>query len=301
MSWLIIIISSYFLFALAALGDKYLLLGPPNSKIYSFYVGILQILVLVFIPFVGFSIPGLLPLLFCLLAGAMYIFALLGLFEGLKHFEASRIIPAIGGFLPLFTFGLIYLFSGGKEILEIKGMLSLIVLVLGSIFISYNPEKKVSFKSLQISTITAFLFSLAFVLTKYVYLMLPFWTGFIWIRTGTFLIALFFIFFREVRKEIFSGVFAFNKKDTAFFLFTQGMGAGASILQNWAVALAGLAYLSIINALQGLQYAFLFILAILIASKFPKILEEEISKRVIFQKVFSILLMGLGLIFLAFR
>lgn len=301
MSWLIIIISSYFLFALATLGDKYLLSGPPNSKIYSFYVGILQILVLALIPFVGFSIPGLLPILFCFLAGAMYIFAILGLFEGLKHFEASRIIPAIGGFLPLFTFGLTYFFSGGKEILEIKGMLSLVILVLGGIFINYNPEKKISFKSLQISAITAFLFSLSFISTKYVYLALPFWTGFIWIRVGVFLMALFLIFFGEVRKEIFSGAFSFNKKTAAFFLSFQGMGAGASILQNWAVALAGFAYLSIINALQGVQYAFLFILTLLIASKFPRILEEETSKRVIFQKVFSILLIGLGLIFLAFK
>lgn len=301
MSWLIIIISSYFLFALATLGDRYLLLGPPKSKIYSFYVGILQILVLVLIPFVGFSIPGLLQILFCFLAGAMYIFALLGLFEGLKNFEASRVIPAIGGFLPFFTFVLIYFFSGGKEILKFKEIFSFILLILGSIFISYNPEKKISFKSLQISAITAFLFSLSFISTKYVYLALPFWTGFIWIRIGAFLIALFFIFFREVRKEIFSGVFAFNKKTAAFFLSFQGMGAGASILQNWAVALAGFAYLSVINALQGVQYAFLFILSLLIASKFPGILEEETSKKIIFQKVFSILLIGLGLVFLAFR
>jgi len=301
MSWLVIIILSYLLFALAALGDRYLLLGPPNSKTYSFYVGVLQILVLVLIPFVGFSIPGLLPILFCLLTGAMYIFALLGLFEGLENFEASRIIPAIGGFLPLFTVGLTYLFSGEKELLGIREMLPFILLVMGSIFISYNPEKKISFKSLQISAITAFLFSLVFVLTKHVYLMLPFWTGFIWIRIGIFLIALFFLFFEDIRKEIFSPKFTFNKKILILFLGTQGVGAGASILQNWAVALAGFAYLSIINALQGLQYSFLFILVLLISLKSPKVLKEEISKRILFQKIFAILLIGLGIIFLAFN
>ena len=293
MSWLIVIVSAYFLFALVSLGDKYLLKGPPNPKIYAFYVGVLGILALVLIPFVGFSIPGTAGILFCLLAGAMYVFAILGVYEGLEKFEASRIIPAIGGFMPLFIFGLIYLFSGGGEVLGFKEIIAFILLIFGSVFVAWDPLKKVSFKSLQISAISAFLFALCFVLTKYVYLMLPFWTGFIWIRISAFLIALFFILFKEVRKEIFSKKSSFSKKTSALFLFNQGMGAGAFILQNWAIALAGLAYLSIISALQGVQYVFLFILTMLI-------LKEGLSKKVILQKFFAIILIGIGLAFLAF-
>lgn len=292
MSWLVVIISAYFLFAVVSLGDKYLLKGPPNPKIYAFYVGVLGILALVLIPFVGFSIPGIFGILFCLLAGAMYIFAILGVYEGLERFEASRIIPAIGGFMPLFIFGLIYLLSGG-ETLGLKEIIAFILLILGSIFIVWDPSKKLSFKSLQISAVSAFLFALCFVLTKYVYLMLPFWTGFIWIRISAFLIALFFILFKEVREEIFSKKSSFNKKTSAFFLFNQGMGAGAFILQNWAIALAGLAYLSIISALQGVQYVFLFVLTMLI-------LKEGLSKKVILQKFFAIIFIGIGLVFLAF-
>jgi len=293
MSWLIVIILAYFLFAVVCLGDKYLLKGPANPKIYAFYVGVLGILTLLLAPFVGFSIPGVVGILFCLLAGAIYIFAILGVYEGLEKFEASRIIPAIGGFMPLFIFGLIYLFSGGREVLGFKEIIAFILLIFGSIFITWNPLKRVSFKSLQISAVTAFLFSLSFVLTKYVYLMLPFWTGFIWIRISAFLIALFFIFFKEVRKEIFSKKSSFSKKTSALFLFNQGVGAGAFILQNWAIALAGLAYLSIISALQGVQYIFLFILTIIV-------LKEELSKKVILQKFFAIIFIGIGLAFLAF-
>ena len=293
MPWLIAIISAYFLFAVVSLGDKYLLKGPPNPKIYAFYVGVLGILALLLAPFVGFSIPGVLAILFCLLAGAMYVFAILGVYEGLERFEASRIIPAIGGFMPLFIFGLVYLFSGGEEVLGFKEIIAFILLIFGSIFITWNPLKKVSFKSLYISAVTAFLFALSFVLTKYVYLMLPFWTGFIWIRISAFLIALFFIFFKEVRKEIFSKKSSFDKKTSALFLFNQGLGAGAFVLQNWAIALAGLAYLSIISAFQGIQYVFLFILTMLI-------LKEGLSKKVILQKLFAIILIGMGLAFLAF-
>lgn len=301
MPWLIVIIISYFLFAIVALGDKYLLAGAPNPKSYSFYVGILGGLVLILIPFVGFSIPVFYQILFCFLAGAMFIFALLGMFEGLEKFEASRIIPAVGGFLPLFTFLLVYFFSDRKETLGFWGLLAFLLLLLGSVLVTIEPGKRISFASLKISAVTAFLFALFFVLTKYVYIMLPFWTGFIWIRIGAFLTALFFIFTKEVRREIFARKFTFNKKTGIFFVLNQGVGVGASILQNWAIALAGLAYLSIINALQGVQYIFLFIFTIFLSLKFPKILKEEVSKKVIFQKIIAILLIGGGLVLLTIK
>ena len=69
--------------------------------------------------------------------------------------------------------------------------------------------------------------------------------------------------------------------------------------QNWAIFLAPLAFLAIINALQGVQYVFLLIFAVLLSLKFPQILKEEISREIIFQKVVAILLIGGGLVILA--
>jgi len=101
MLWLIVILSAYLLLAIVALGDKYLLAGPPNPKSYSFYVGSLGALSLVLIPFVGFSIPEFNQIVLGLLAGAIFLFAQFWLFTGFEHFEASRVVPAIGGLLPL--------------------------------------------------------------------------------------------------------------------------------------------------------------------------------------------------------
>ncbi len=299
MLWLITAILSYFFFAIVSAGDKYLLTGHPNPKIYTFYVGVLGILALFVIPFIGFSIPNLYEIILCFSAGAIFIFALLGLFAGLKKFEASRIIPAIGGISPLFIFALTYFFSGKEEILRSWDLLAFFILILGSVLISIEPAKKISFESFKISIITAFFLALLFVLTKYVYLIMPFWTGFIWIRIGAFLTALFFIFVKEVRSEIFAGKFTFNKKTGFIFILNQGIGAIAFILQNWAIALAGLAYLSVISALQGIQYAFLFIFIILFSLRLPKFLKEEISKKIIFQKIIAILFIGAGLVILA--
>ncbi len=303
MSWILIAISAYFILAIVSLVDKYLLVGPiPNPKVYIFYVGILGVLVLFLAPFVGFSVPQPSQIILSLLAGAIFIYGLFWFYKALRDFEASRVVPAIGGILPLFTLGLIYVFSRGKEALGYFEFLAFILLILGSILITYERSKKISFKSLQISTIAAFFLALSFVLTKYVYLAQPFWSGFIWIRIGGFLMAIsFFLLFKEIREEIFKKKISFKKKTIGIFLSNQAMGAGAGILQNWAIFLAPLVYVAIINSLQGIQYVFLLIFATLISLKFPKILKEEISRKFLLQKIIAILLIGGGLVLLASR
>lgn len=318
MFWFLITILSYFFSALAALGDKYLLKGPiPNPKVYAFYVGGLGVLAVFLIPLVDFLVPSSLDLILSLWAGAIYVWALFGFFSGLKHFEASRVVPAIGGFLPLFTFGLTYLFSGGKEVLSTNEVLAFILLISGGILVVSERDKStlgkdaglllskvkalIISKSLRISVVTAFLFSLAFVLSKFVYESQTFWSGFIWMRIGGFLACLFFLFSKEVRREFSKGQVGFKPKTGIIFFSNQAVGGGAFLLQNWAIALVPLRLLAFVNALEGTKYVFLLIFTVFLSLKFPKILKERISKKILSQKLFAILLIGLGLILLASR
>lgn len=301
MLWLIVTISAYLILAIVFLVNKYLLIGPfPNPKAFAFYVGVLGILILILVPFVNFYIPEISQIILSLIAGAIFIFALFWFYKALNLFEASRVVPAIGGFTPLFSFGFIYFFSLGRETLSFLELAAFILLILGSILITLEKRTLMTLNSLQVSAIAAFLFSLSFVLTKYVYLEQTFWNGFIWIRIGGFFAALFFfIFFKEVKEEIFTKKAVFEPKTATIFLSNQAMGAGALILQNWAIFLAPLVYVAIINALQGIQYAFLLIFVTLLSLKFPKIIKEEVSKEVILQKITAILLIGGGLVLLA--
>lgn len=303
MLWLIVAISAYLILALVFLVDKYLLTSSiPNPKVYAFYVGTLGILVLFLAPFVGFYIPKISQIALSLLAGATFICGTFWFYKALRLFEPSRVVPAVGGLTPLFTFGLIYLFSGGEEILSFFEIIAFIFLISGSILINLKKEKLINLKSLKFSVLTAFLVSLSFVLIKYVYLEQPFWNGFIWRSVGGFLAAFcFFVFFPEIKKEIFKKREKFPQKTTAIFLTNQAAGATAAILQNWAIFLAPLAYVAFINALQGVQYAFLLIFTIFLSLKLPRILKEEISKEAILQKLLAILLIGGGLAILALK
>jgi len=300
MLWLAVIISSYFLLAAVHLVDKYIL-GEriPNSKVYAFYVGLAGIFTLILIPFGFLVIPKTSGMLLALMAGAFHTLAIFALFTGLKNFEASRIIPAIGAFLPLFTFSFI-LMQEGKSLVFLD-IIVFFLLLLGAFLITWEKKKTISFKSIKISALAAFLFALYFISIKFVYSSQPFISGLIWTRIGAVLTALCFLFFKEVRTDILRGPKIAQKKNWAIVFPNQVAGGAAVVLQNWAIALAPFAYLGIINALEGVKYVFLLVFAVLFSWKFPQILKEEIAKEVIFQKVIAILLIGGGLAVLAIK
>ncbi len=303
MLWLIITISVYFVLAIVFLVDKYLLIsGIPNPKVYAFFIGMAGIFLLILVPFIDFVIPDIYHLILSFLAGAFYIYALYWFFKGLQNFDVSRIVPAVGGLVPLFTFGLVYVFSLGREILPVLEILAFTLLIMGSVLITIEKEKFITKKSFKISSVASFFFALSFVLTKYVYLSQPFLSGLIWTRLGGALMAVFFfVLSPDIKAEIFKQKNNFPKKTTAIFVVNQAAGAGAGLLQNWSIALAPLIYLALINALQGVQYVFLLMISIFLSIKFPKILKEEVGRKVLIQKIFAILFVGAGLIILATR
>ena len=209
MLWLIIATLAYFILAVIYLFDKYLLRGLiPNSKVFAFYVGILGGLSFILIPFVEFYVPEIKQVILALLAGSFFIYGLFWFYKGLRLFEASRIVPVVGGLSPLFSFGLIYLFSFGKATLSLSESIAFILLVCGSVFITLEKDKSPcrfflrSGGGFKLSALAAFSFSLSFVLTKYVYLVQSFWNGFIWMRIGGFLTAfVFFLFSLRLKKK----------------------------------------------------------------------------------------------------
>lgn len=183
--------------------------------------------------------------------------------------------------------------------LSFWGILAFVFLLIGSILITLEKGKAITIKSFQIAVLAAFLFALSFVLTKFVYLAQPFWSGFIWMRIGGLLAAFCFLLTKEIKKEIFGKKRSFQKKTGSIFILNQALGGAAFILQNWAIALVPLGFLAFINALEGTKYIFLLLSASLISLRFPKALKEKISKEIISQKIIAILLLIVGLIILA--
>jgi drug/metabolite transporter (DMT)-like permease len=296
MNWLIIVLAGHFLNALAFLMDKFLLTKKiPSPFVYAFFIGVLGILALVLIPF-GVVVPSSAEIIRALVAGATFILALVFFFAGLKENEASRVIPLTGGFVPAFTFVLAYFFLA--ERLGQTEILAFAALVIGGVLITIERKGRGSAKGYVYAIIAALVFAVSFVITKQVFLEQAFISGFVWSRIGGFLMALSFLFIPSARHGILHQPRQKNRGATVgLFITGQVAGALGFVLVNYAISLASV---SLVNATQGAQYAFLLVMIIMLSKKFPKILLEKLSGSVLTQKIIAIILISLGIGLIAF-
>ncbi len=318
MSWLSLTIFAYFLNSLAMVIDKTLLKREvKNPFVYTFYVAALgALLMIVAIPIAllfkleliwpGYSQFGL-----SLLAGATFSIGLLFMFSALKREDASRLIPMIGGLTPIFVLLLAYIFI--NEQLTRGQIFAFILIIIGTFIISLEFDRQRGFliwfkqkitgkvtyqlpkirSALLLALQAAILFGLSYALTKDVYNHQPFVSGFVWTRLGAFLVVLLPIISAQNRRDLFHpepshGMAAAKGR----FLFGQFCGGSSALLLQYAISLASV---SLIQALQGIQYVFVFIAVLIGTYYFPKYLKEELTFFIVSQKILAISLIGAGI------
>ena len=309
MSWIIIAVLAYFILAIVSLADKFLLTKVlDNPKAYTFLVGLLGLLVFILAPWFLYW-PGINLFLGNILAGSLFPLALILLYKALKLGEVSRIITLIGASVPIFTIILSIIFL--QESFNYIQWVSIFFLLLGTIIISYLPEgktlwdsfiyilgfdKRKRFLSIIIALFSAFIFAIFFISTKYLYNNQEFLSAFIWIRLGTFLSVLLLLVKEDNRKKIFKSLRNLKGWKRGVFLSNRGLAGIGFLLQNYAISLGSVA---LVNALQGVQYVFILIFGSIISIIYPKIIKEKISKSIIIQKGIAIILISIGLYYLA--
>lgn len=292
MNWIFIAIIGYLLLAAVNIIDKVLLSKyVTNSFVYTFFVGILGLVAFVLAPF-GLYLPDAFMLAISLIGGGFFILALLLLFYALREGEASRVVPFTGGLIPLFIFVFSYLFLG--ERLGFKEIIAFFILITGGIIITIMPgaSKKWVLKNFFIMISASLAFAISYVMSKYVYNELGFITGFVWLRVGSFIGALFILFSKSVRKDIKKIWYKIKVKGKLYYLGNQAFGGMGFFFINYAISLASV---SLVNALQGMQYVFVMVIAFIVSRFKPELMPEKISKNIIIQKVFAIVLIVLGI------
>ena len=303
MNWLVIAIIAHFIFAIVFIVDKFLLSKTVlQPRAYAFYVGILGIFALLLIPF-GFTLLPAGQIAASLIAGVLFVLAILFFYKLIQLGEISRITPIVGGAVPIFTLILTYSFLG--ERLTGYQLVGFFLLVFGGVIMLWPrkdrinpPTGKASLtKKLTLAIIAALFFAGSFVLTKFIFMEQPFINGFIWIRLGGFLGAWLLFFWPGNRQIIFKTTETIKGRSVGLLVSNKILSALAFVLLNYAIFLGSVA---LVNSLQGVQYAFLLIVALFLSKKFPQILKEQISRGMILQKIMAILFIVLGLGILAF-
>ncbi len=307
MSWLLVAIIAYLILAIVNLADKFILEKIiPTARTYAFLIGVSGLLIFLIAPWVLFW-PGWGLFLANILTGALFSVAILFLYKALKVSEASKVLTLVGGVSPIIIF--IFSFFLFKEKFSINQLIAIVLLILGTVIISYISAEKTFWSKIKklfstsaskqtsgvlFSLLSALFFASYWIGTKYAFNNQDFLSALIWIRLGSFLAVLFLVIRKKDRAEIKRDLIKSNQKKNNKFVFfgTQGLAAAGSILQNYAVALGSVV---LVSAIQGVQYAFLLIITGLGTIFYPKIIKEDISKSVIIQKIVAIVLISMGL------
>jgi len=296
MFWLLITIIAYLLFATANVGDKLMVSKfKTEPVVYAFYVGALGIVTLVLIPF-GVIWPGTEQLVWSMFAGLTFVMALFFMYKAINSGETTQAITIMGGASPIFTFILSYLFL--NERLTQYQLIALVLLIIAIIIISWEFGKKktkINKNLIIYAIISGFIFALTYVTTKYIYLIQPFVSGFVWIRIGGFITALVIILIPKNRELIKIDWKRPKQQKGALLMAIQIVGGLGVIGQNYAFKIASA---TLVNALQAVQYAFVFIFANTLGVKIPS-LKEDLNYKKIIQKIIAIVLIAIGLYFLS--
>ncbi len=310
MTWLFVALTAYLFLAIANLLDKFVVDNVLKSSLaYTFAACILGLLVLGLAPWF-MKWPGGFLFLLDIFAGIIFALALWSLYESLKRGEAAKILVFIGGLTPIFSIIFSILFF--KEIFTINQWGGMAALLAGALTIAFLPQSR-SFLTrvmkkmrlgqnygkggLWLALLSAFLYSLYFIITKYSYTDQTFLSAFLWTRLGAGLFVLLFLIRKKDRQQIFL-LFQNNQPgaNKSLVVINQMLGASGFMLQNYAIFLGSVA---IVNALQGFQYAFLLIISAVLASLAPKLLKDVFSWRIVLQKTFAVILIAIGLYFIA--
>ncbi|MBI2462899.1 MAG: hypothetical protein HYV65_01540 [Candidatus Spechtbacteria bacterium] len=303
MLWIFLAILAYFLLAVSSLADRYLLAGPlQRPLVYTFYTGITGIAAVIFIPF-GFFVPQLWIIALSFAAGIISVLALFALYHTTLHGNVSRVVPLVGAFLPIMTLILISSLHDGLEGVSLSKQLqvALFILLPATFLLAADPKERhyvPSATDLIHAIITAFLFAAGFVSAKMVFEFLPFVNGFIWMRFGGFLAAASLLIIPGVRAT----VFAHNplKRKNILLPMVMGKGGGALgfLAQQYAIAIANVGEIAIINALQGVQYLFLVVMVVVFGIRDPRILHETLSGKSLIVRGLGVALLAIGLFIL---
>jgi len=294
MIWILLLVLAHFFYGMVFILDKYVLSGPRTNPItYAFYVGVMGAGILILIPF-GFVMPDSAEVFWSLVAGVFQILAFIFFYKALDSDkgEVSRIVPYVGALTSIFI--LIFSSLVIKEYLTNNQIIAFILLVLGSLIIGFKRGGKLEKKIWWMAVFAGLFFALFWVTTKYLFLGTNFISGLVWVRVGVAIIALTLLLSKKNRTIIFSETKKSKPQTTKLFMLSRILNAAGSLFIYGAAYLGSI---SIVNALQGLQYLFVLILAILLFKKIPSI-KEQFSKEFLIQKVVAIVLICAGLGFL---
>ncbi|MDO8626064.1 MAG: DMT family transporter [Candidatus Magasanikbacteria bacterium] len=302
--WLYIALLGFACGAVVNILDKFILAQKKVlPSVFVFYSAIF-LLPLLFVAPLVWPLSNLLAIGPILLTTSLgFLFGLYTMYRAELYSEVSHVAPLIGALIPLFIlfFSRIFL----NEVLQTHEYFGVALLVVGSLIISFEISREHFgwHRGMLWAVVAAFSFAVFNVGSKVIYNEVGFTRGLVWVWGFMSVYAvLLLVFARPVRQAVFGKTkdslpevpktSAAPMASAAWVVLNKFLALVSLILVQYAVALGSV---SIVNALAGVQYAFLIILVAWLSRYRPRVFAEKYGRGEKAQEAAAIIFIILGL------
>ena len=281
---------AYFVDAIVFIIDKYLIASRiTDPYVYAFGGAILSAGAIVLIPF-GVSMPSLFYLATALISGGAFFIAIVFIYKAVKISDVSVVSTNVGAISAIFTY--IFSFLILKDTLSNIHFFAFLLLVAGIFFIG-RIEKSI----LKYSIISGLFLGLSFVLMKWDFNHSGFINGIFWTRVGFVLAGLLSLLDKTIRNNVSASLRSTSKSSKLIFIFNKVLAGIGFVMIYYAIRLGNV---SLVNALLGFQFVFVFLLAVIIKGKLSEV-GENLQRPVLINKILGIVFVFVGFLTLIFR
>lgn len=289
---IILALIGYSCAAASQIMDKFLLEKVfAHPAVFAFWVACLSIAAFLLLPFQPIvPVIALWPIV--LIAGFSFQWGLYLYYAIAQNEEISRASLVVGAITPIATLLLARWLLDEKLIgMQIIGFL---LLIAGTFIIADTKKtfKQSTWIHLALAASSGVLFAISTVTMKMTFNSLPFIPGLVWTRLGGLMFAGALLIIPTYRQAIFASRSRPQAAKTEYFLLGHGFGAASFLFINYAVFLSSA---TVVNALAGIRYAIIFMLAVFLSRRWPYIFHEPLSKMVLIHKTIGLALIIAGM------
>ena len=285
--------------------DKFMITGIDDGKdsikillVFSTLVAGM-VLTPVWLILSNFSISiSTISLISILISSFIYIVATVFYFKAIEKNDAS-IVVVMFQMIPVFSYILALILF--KENLTIRQIIGSVIIILSAVIISFDfneKNNKKKFKALLLMMLSSLCYSIYFILFDVGIRHSSYYSCAFWYQIGFLIMGVLLLLLKTYRKPFIKAVKNNGKRYFILNATNEVINLTANLLVNYANLLIPIA---LVNVLNGFQGTFVFILGIIGTILFPKYIKEDLSKKVVIQKIVCIVLGIIGLIILVYK
>lgn len=231
--------------------------------------------------------------LWVMLAGALLVSSFIPYLYALQIEDSTVVVP-LYQFIPVFSYFLALIFL--HETLTIHQLLAGVLVIFGAVLLSVNPSHKykLNIKVLGYMFISSLAISINSLMFKYLALEnLNGWATGFWeyIGAGIFSVCL-WVFVKNYRRSFNTLIKENGWRIASLNIGGEVLNLTAKLSMAFATLSAPIALVWIINGTQPLM---IFIIGLVLTLWIPHIIEEKITKKILLQRFFSIVVMFVGI------